>query len=87
MTASLPRSMRKYDFARAYRVVLLDTGHLGQTFHFAATALGLGVFTTAALDDARIERLLAVDGISEAISMPAPPDSQRRTAIRPSNGE
>jgi SagB-type dehydrogenase family enzyme len=67
MTAALPRSMWKYDFARAYRVVLLDAGHVGQTFHLAGTALGLGVFTTAALADPRIERLLAIDGISETI--------------------
>src|SRR5205823_548081 len=32
MTALLERSMWKYEQSHAYRVVLLDAGHLGQTF-------------------------------------------------------
>jgi len=65
LTAVLPRSMWKYDHSRAYRVVLLDAGHLGQTFHLVVTALGLGSFTTAALQDREIERFLGIDGIKE----------------------
>ena len=37
-TAVLPRSMWKYDHARAYRVVQSDAGHVGQTFHLVCTA-------------------------------------------------
>jgi SagB-type dehydrogenase family enzyme len=66
-TASLPRSMWKYDHSRAYRVVLLDAGHLGQTFHLVGTALELGVFTTAAIQDSKIEKYLKIDGISEIV--------------------
>lgn len=66
-TAVLPRSMWKYDHSRAYRVTLLDTGHIGQTFHLAGTAFDLGVFTTAALQDKLIEKVLKVDGISEIV--------------------
>jgi SagB-type dehydrogenase family enzyme len=66
-TAVLSRSMWKYDHSRAYRVLLLDSGHLGQTFHLAGTALGLGVFTTAAIQDKKIEKLLKIDGISEIV--------------------
>ena len=65
MTAVLPRSMWKYDHARAYRVVQLDAGHLGQTFHLVCTALGLGPFTTAALQDQEIESELGIDGVLE----------------------
>lgn len=67
MTAILQRSMWKYNFSRAYRVMLLDAGHLGQTFHLVATALGLGVFTTAALQDSKIEDILGVDTIDETV--------------------
>lgn len=67
MTAVLPRSMWKYDHSRAYRVVLLDAGHLGQTFHLACTALGLGPFTTAALQDRKIEQELGLDGVTETV--------------------
>jgi SagB-type dehydrogenase family enzyme len=65
MTAVLPRVMWKYPFARAYRVVLLDAGHLCQTFCLTATWLGLAPFCTAALKDSLIERDLGIDGVSE----------------------
>jgi SagB-type dehydrogenase family enzyme len=67
MTAVFARTMWKYGRARAYRVVLLDTGHLGQTFCLTATRLGLAPFTTAALKDSLIEKDLGIDGISESV--------------------
>jgi len=67
MTAVFPRSMWRYRFARAYRVVLLDAGHLCQTFCLTATWLGLAPFCTAALKDSLIERDLGIDGISESV--------------------
>ena len=67
MTASFPRSMWKYRSPRAYRVVTLDAGHLGQTFCLVATWLGLAPFTTAALEDTAIEDALGLDGITESI--------------------
>lgn len=67
LTAVLPRSMWKYDHSRAYRVVLLDAGHIGQTFHLVSTALELGVFTTAALCDRAVETELGIDGVNEVI--------------------
>jgi SagB-type dehydrogenase family enzyme len=67
MTGVFARSMWKYQHPRAYRVVLLDAGHLGQTFCLTATRLGLAPFTTAALKDTLIERDLGIDGISESV--------------------
>jgi len=67
MTAVFSRTMWKYGRARAYRVVLLETGHLGQTFCLTATRMGLGPFTTAALKDSLIEKELGIDGISESV--------------------
>lgn len=67
MTAVFGRSMWKYGKARAYRVVLLDAGHLCQTFCLTATRLGLAPFSTAALKDSLIEKDLGLDGISESV--------------------
>ncbi|TLZ19966.1 MAG: SagB/ThcOx family dehydrogenase, partial [Gammaproteobacteria bacterium] len=66
MTAVFARTMWKYGRARAYRVVLLETGHLCQTFCLTATRLGLAPFSTAALKDSLIEKDLRIDGISES---------------------
>lgn len=67
MTAVFRRTMWKYGFARAYRVVLLDAGHLCQTFCLVATWLGLAPFCTAALKDTLIEEDLGIDGIRESV--------------------
>ena len=67
MTAVFARTLWKYGRARAYRVVLLETGHLGQTFCLTATRLGLAPFSTAALKDSLIEKELGIDGISESV--------------------
>jgi len=67
MTAIFRRSMWKYHLARAYRVVLLDAGHLCQTFCLVATWLGLAPFCTAALKDTLIEEDLGIDGIRESV--------------------
>jgi SagB-type dehydrogenase family enzyme len=67
MTAVFRRTMWKYFLPRAYRVVLLDAGHLCQTFCLVATWLGLAPFCTAALKDTLIEKDLGIDGISESI--------------------
>ena len=67
MTAVFRRTMWKYDYPRAYRVVLLDAGHLCQTFCLVATWLGLAPFCTAALKDTLIERDLGIDGICESV--------------------
>jgi SagB-type dehydrogenase family enzyme len=67
MTAVFQRTMWKYHHARAYRVVLLDAGHLCQTFCLVATWLGLAPFCTAALKDTLIEEDLGIDGIRESV--------------------
>jgi SagB-type dehydrogenase family enzyme len=67
MTAIFRRTMWKYDYARAYRVVLLEAGHLCQTFCLVATWLGLAPFCTAALKDTLIEDDLGIDGVRESV--------------------
>jgi SagB-type dehydrogenase family enzyme len=65
MTAVFPRVLWKYRLEDAYRTLFLDAGHLAQTFCLVATSLGLGPFTTAAIQDSKIERLLRIDGVEE----------------------
>lgn len=72
------RTMWRYEQSRAYRVVLIDAGHLGQTFCLVATALGLAPFTTMAFSEAGLEELLGLDGVNECpvyvagVGMPDP---------------
>lgn len=67
ITSFFPRSMWKYRFARAYRTIIADAGHLCQTFCLVATYLQLAPFCTMALKDSMIERDLGIDGINESI--------------------
>lgn len=67
MTAVIERSSWKYTHSHAYRVLHLDAGHLGQTFHLVCTQLGLGPFTFAATCNPAVERVLGIDGIAEIV--------------------
>jgi SagB-type dehydrogenase family enzyme len=67
MTAIFERERWRYSSPRAYRAVLLDAGHLCQTFCLVATWLQLAPFCTMALDDSRIERDLGLDGVTESV--------------------
>ena len=66
LTAVFARTRWKYDYARAYRAVLIEAGHLCQTFCLTATSLGLAPFCTMAFADSKIEKTLGIDGISES---------------------
>jgi SagB-type dehydrogenase family enzyme len=67
MTAVFPRVQWRYQFPRAYRAVLIEAGHVCQTFCLTATWLGLAPFCTMALADSRIERALGIDGVTESV--------------------
>jgi len=67
MTAVFGRPQWKYQSPRAYRAVLIDAGHLCQTFCLVATWLGLAPFCSMALADSRIEGDIGIDGISESV--------------------
>ena len=55
-----PRFARNYwkyrNHPKAYRVCILDVGHLSQTLLLGATELGLGSYVTAAINEADLER-------------------------------
>jgi SagB-type dehydrogenase family enzyme len=67
MTAVVGRMQWKYDYARAYRVLLAEAGHLGQTFCLTATWLGLAPFCTMAYMDTKWEEWLGIDGVMETM--------------------
>ncbi|HXY00577.1 MAG TPA: SagB family peptide dehydrogenase [Candidatus Limnocylindrales bacterium] len=67
MTAVFGRTQWKYESPRAYRVVLAEAGHLGQTFCLTATWLGLAPFCTMAVTDTQWEKWLGIDGVKESI--------------------
>lgn len=56
------RSYWKYrNHAKAYRVCILDVGHLSQTLQLSAVEQGLGSFITAAINEVDIERALGLN--------------------------
>jgi SagB-type dehydrogenase family enzyme len=65
MTAIVARTAWKYRVPRVYRALLLDAGHLSQSFLLTATALGLGAFCIGVISDDLIEEELNLDGVSE----------------------
>lgn len=66
LTAVFARTQWRYPFARAYRSVLLEAGHVCQTFCLAATWLGLAPFCTGRFADAIVEREMRIDGVTES---------------------
>ncbi len=67
LASVLARVAWRYRSARAYRVVLIEAGHLAQTFCLTATALGLAPFCTGALADSVIEGDLGLDGLDQPV--------------------
>ncbi|HET9371294.1 MAG TPA: SagB/ThcOx family dehydrogenase [Vicinamibacterales bacterium] len=66
MAPVFARTMWRYPSSRVYRSVLIEAGHLCQTFCLVATALRLAPFSTIGFGELAWERALGLDGISEA---------------------
>lgn len=66
MTAVFGRTQWRYRFARAYRSVLLEAGHVCQTFCLVATWLGLAPGCTGRFADSVVEGDLGIDGVTES---------------------
>jgi SagB-type dehydrogenase family enzyme len=65
LTAAVGRLAAKYG-PRAYRLALLDVGHVSQNIHLVATAIGLNVCATAGFIDDELDGALGLDGIDVA---------------------
>ena len=60
------RSFWKYrNHPKAYRVAILDVGHMSQTLQLCATEQGWGAFVTAAINEIEIERAFGLCGHAE----------------------
>jgi SagB-type dehydrogenase family enzyme len=65
LSAVFQRTRWKYH-ERAYRYVLLETGHIGQNLYLAATSMGLGACAVGSFLDDDLNGLLGLDGEEEA---------------------
>ena len=66
LTPRFARSYWKYrNHAKAYRALILDSGHLSQNLYLVATELGLGAYVTSAINELEIERVFGLDGLDE----------------------
>jgi SagB-type dehydrogenase family enzyme len=52
---------------RGYRYALIDSGHIGENLRLAAGSAGLGEWGPLRFHDDRLNRLIGVDGIEEAV--------------------
>jgi putative peptide maturation dehydrogenase len=60
------RNFWKYrNHSKAYRVCILDAGHLSQTLFLAAAEQRLGAFITAAINEVDIERMFGLTGYAD----------------------
>lgn len=66
LCAMLERTMWKYEDPNAYRVVLIEAGHIGQNIMLTATGYGLTACPTAAIDHARAKAILGLEHITQA---------------------
>jgi SagB-type dehydrogenase family enzyme len=62
--ADLSYQRAKYGL-RAYRLTVLECGHLAQNLWLVATALGLSTITLAAFLDDSLNQLLMIDGVGQ----------------------
>lgn len=67
LVANFDRTMWKYPNATAYRVVLLEAGHIAQNVALAAAAHGLNSTPTAAFSDTLAHRLLRLAWITQSL--------------------
>jgi SagB-type dehydrogenase family enzyme len=66
LCASLDRTMWKYADPNAYRVVMIEAGHIGQNIMLAATEHGLTACPTAALSHSRIRELIGLEKMTDS---------------------
>lgn len=68
LAARVERNFWKYrNHAKAYRALLLDAGHLSQTFYLLASEAGLAAFVTAAVNEVEIEQALGLDPLTDMV--------------------
>lgn len=68
LAARVERNFWKYrNHAKAYRALMLDAGHLSQTWYLLATEAGMPAFITAAINEVDLEQALGLDPLKDAV--------------------
>jgi SagB-type dehydrogenase family enzyme len=67
LVANFERTMWKYQDATAYRVVLIEAGHIGQNIALAAASHDLTSTPTAALNDTAAAALLGLNWVRQSL--------------------
>jgi SagB-type dehydrogenase family enzyme len=71
LTARFDRSTSKYA-DRGYRYVYIDAGAMCENIYLQATSLGLGTVAAGAFNDDAVNKVVGVDGKSEAVLLIMP---------------
>lgn len=66
MTAVFWRNQNKYR-EPGYRMILQESGHIGQNIYLIAEALGLKCFAFSGTWDENLEKLIDIDGVTESV--------------------
>ena len=88
LCAMLERTMWKYDDPNAYRVVLIEAGHIGQNIMLAATRNGLSACPTAALNHTTIRECVGLKRLTDApvyaltLAVPGAETGSRRISLQ-----
>lgn len=67
ITSRLDKMWWKYRHSQAYRIALLEVGHISQTIQLCATSFGLKTWITAALTESKIEKQINLSDYSEQV--------------------
>ena len=68
VAARFARSFWKYrHHPKIHRAILLEAGHLSQNLYLAATALDMGAYITAAINEVEIEQAFGLDTLAEGV--------------------
>lgn len=67
ITSRLEKIWWKYKHSRSYRAMLLDIGHVSQTFLMCSTAAGMQTWITGAFHDTEVENFLGIDANKESV--------------------
>lgn len=58
LTSRLDKLWWKYEHSRAYRMALIEVGHIAQTIQLVTTSIGMQTWLTGALNEEAIEKLI-----------------------------
>ncbi|WP_337157262.1 SagB/ThcOx family dehydrogenase [Pseudomonas putida] len=67
LTSRFDKYWWKYPHSRAYRMALIEVGHVAQTFQLVATDQGLSTWLTGAMDEDSLDSILKIENPAEQV--------------------